>query len=29
MKVTIILVVVAAGWYALNKYILPRFGVKT
>lgn len=28
-KEFLILVIIVAAWYALNKWILPRFGVAT
>jgi hypothetical protein len=29
MKDIIVIAAIVAAWYVLNRYILPRFGVKT
>jgi hypothetical protein len=29
MKDSIVIMVIVVAWYVLNKYVLPRFGVKT
>jgi p-aminobenzoyl-glutamate transporter AbgT len=29
MKDFIVIIAIVVAWYVLNKYVLPRFGVKT
>ena len=29
MKDVLILVAIIVGWFVLNRYVLPKFGVKT
>jgi hypothetical protein len=29
MKELIVVIAIVAAWYVLNRYVLPRFGVKT
>ena len=29
MKELIVVLAIVVAWYVLNKYVLPRFGVKT